>query len=330
MAAKKAGVAVQFNPKHRDSRTTVDLSQVTLEQALEVLDTSTGHFHKMLREDAILVLADTPQNRRNHEALAIQTFHLEHASNKEIMSGLRTLLDVKKIASLGDQRSISVRDTEAKVALVGRLIESLDRPPTEIDVTVEILTISDDSLAGAKGQQEGVRRVSLEDLKSWKAKGEAVSREETVLNLLGGEKGTWNVSREETVKSRPDLQVATGLHLTLRASAASSSDAILLTVHVETRTRHTTSGNASAEAPVLASEEVRSRLLLQEGEVYLITDFAPSSSSEDHPSPALLTSKPGAGGSKLVLALMPKVIRQAQRSASEPLLVGTESRIRVR
>ena len=88
---KAFGINVLFDPKLRDQDISITLREVTAQDALEILMRTAGHFYKVVDEHSIIVVADTPQNRRNYEDLIIQTFFLSNSDVKDVMAMLRSM-----------------------------------------------------------------------------------------------------------------------------------------------------------------------------------------------------------------------------------------------
>ena len=112
---KAFGINVLFDPKLRDEEISIELKQVTAQDALEILIRTAGHFYKVVDEHSIIIVADTTQNRRAYTDLIIQTFFLSNAEVADIMTMLRTLIDSRKIAPNERLNAISLRDSADKV-----------------------------------------------------------------------------------------------------------------------------------------------------------------------------------------------------------------------
>jgi Flp pilus assembly secretin CpaC len=88
------------------------------------------------------VVADTAENRRNFERMALRTFYLSDISTPQemtdIVNALRTLLDIKFVQQNALQSTISVRAPVSVVEAATQLIESLagGRPQLMLDVRV--------------------------------------------------------------------------------------------------------------------------------------------------------------------------------------------------
>ena len=139
---KAFGINVLFDPNLKDQEISISLKEVTAQGALEVIMRAAGHFYKVQDEHTIIVVADTPQNRRNYEDLVIQTFFLSNADIKQVMTMLRSLVDAKKIATNEQLNAIVLRDTADKVKVAEKIIESNDKAKAEVVVDVELLQVN--------------------------------------------------------------------------------------------------------------------------------------------------------------------------------------------
>jgi general secretion pathway protein D len=136
------GINILFDPKLRDSKLSIDLKGVTAREALEAVMQASGHFYKVLDEKTVIVVEDTPQNRRDYEDLVVKTFFLSNADVKDVNNMLRALIDARRIAVNEQLNSIVIRDTADKVAIAERLINANDKSKAEVLVDVELLQIN--------------------------------------------------------------------------------------------------------------------------------------------------------------------------------------------
>jgi len=139
---KAYGINVLFDPNLKGSKIAIELTDVTAQDALEILMRAAQHFYKVLDEHTILIVADTPQNRRAYEDLVIRTFFLSNAETKDIMTMLRTLVDAKKIAINEQLNAIVIRDSVDRVRVAERIINANDKAKAEVVVDVELLLIN--------------------------------------------------------------------------------------------------------------------------------------------------------------------------------------------
>src|SRR5713226_8779906 len=147
---KLAGLTVIYDPVFPARRITVELNNVTLEQALEIVQLESKAFVKPVTENIIFVIPDQPQKRRDYEEQVLRTFYLSNTVQPqdltEIVTGLRQLLDLKRIQHLNSQNAIIVRDTPDKLLLAEKMIRDIDKAKPEVVVQVEVLEARTDRL----------------------------------------------------------------------------------------------------------------------------------------------------------------------------------------
>ena len=77
-------------------------------------------------------------------------FYLSNVANPqdltEIITGLRQLLDLKRVQQINSQSAIIIRDTPDKLYLAQRMIEDIDKAKPEVVVQVEVLEARTDRL----------------------------------------------------------------------------------------------------------------------------------------------------------------------------------------
>ena len=147
---KLAGLTMVYDPDFPARRITVDYNNVTLEQALEVAELESKAFIKPVTENIVLVIPDQPQKRRDYEEQVVRTFYLSNTVQPqdltEVVTGLRSLLDLKRVQQLNSQNAIIVRDTPDRLLIAQKLIDDIDRAKPEVVIQVEVLQISTDRL----------------------------------------------------------------------------------------------------------------------------------------------------------------------------------------
>lgn len=147
---KLAGLTVIYDPDFPARRITVELNNVTIEQALEIVSLESKAFVKPVTENIIFVIPDQPQKRRDYEEQVVRTFYLSNTVQPqdltEIVTGLRQLLDLKRIQQLNSQNAIIVRDTPDKLRLAEKMISDIDKAKPEVVIQVEVLEARTDRL----------------------------------------------------------------------------------------------------------------------------------------------------------------------------------------
>src|SRR5712692_10371397 len=147
---KLAGLTVIYDPDFPARRITVELNNVTMEQALEIVSLESKAFVKPVTENIIFVIPDQPQKRRDYEEQVVKTFYLSNTLQPqdltEIVTGLRQLLDLKRIQQVNSQNALIVRDTPDKLLLAEKMIRDIDKAKPEVVVQVEVLEARTDRL----------------------------------------------------------------------------------------------------------------------------------------------------------------------------------------
>ena len=138
------GFNVVFDPRLRDAQiaSPIELREVTALEGLEILMQSLGHFYKVLDEQTIMILQNTPTNRQQYEDRIIQTFFLSNADVKDVMTVLRSLLATRFIAANERLNAIVMLDSVEKVKVAERIIEQADKAKAEVVIDVELLQIN--------------------------------------------------------------------------------------------------------------------------------------------------------------------------------------------
>jgi len=147
---KLAGITVIYDPDFPARRISVELNNVTLEQALDIVSIESKAFLTPVSENIILVIPDQPQKHRDYEEQFMRTFYLSNTAQlqdlTEIVTGLRQLLDLKRIQQLNAQNAIVIRATADQLALAGKFIEDIDKAKPEVIVQVEVLEARTDRM----------------------------------------------------------------------------------------------------------------------------------------------------------------------------------------
>lgn len=148
--AKLAGLSVIFDPDFTSRRIAADLPNVTLEQALDAVAFESKAFWKPLTSSVIIVAPDNPQKRRDLEDEEVRTFYLSNTLTPqdltEVVTGLRQLLDMRRVQQVNAQNAIVIRDTPDKLLLASKIIRDIDKAKPEVLVHVQVLTASVDRL----------------------------------------------------------------------------------------------------------------------------------------------------------------------------------------
>ncbi len=145
--AKMAGINVMFDPdfisQNSGKNFPVDFQNTTLEEALDYLGILTKAYWKPISANAIYITLDNPQKRRDYEDYILKVFYLQHALEpqelNEIANAVRVVGECRKVVPYPAQMALMVRCTADQVALVGKIINDMDKPRSEVVLDVFVL-----------------------------------------------------------------------------------------------------------------------------------------------------------------------------------------------
>ncbi len=143
-----AGVNVLFDPDYTPRPINVDLSGVTLEEALEITALESKTFWRPVTSNTIFVAADNPAKRKELEQSVLKTFYLTNLSQptelQDVVNAIRAVLDVQRVQQLLSQNALVVRGTPDQIALAQKLVEDLDKARPEVIIDIAVMQVSKD------------------------------------------------------------------------------------------------------------------------------------------------------------------------------------------
>ena len=148
--AKLAGINVLFDPEYDTQQTirtqSIDLSRTTLDQALDQLSIIGKSFWKPLSANTIFITVDNPAKRREYAEQVVKVFYLSNVTApqemQEMLTVLRTVVDVQKVFSFTSQNALIVRAEADTMALVEKLISDLDKARPEVIIDVMVMEVN--------------------------------------------------------------------------------------------------------------------------------------------------------------------------------------------
>jgi general secretion pathway protein D len=147
---KLAGITITYDPDLPARRISVDLNNLTLQQALDIVCLQSKTFFKPITENIIFVAQETTQKHKDYDEQLVETFYLANTVQSqdltEITNGLRQVLNLTKVQQLNSQNAIIVRDTADKLAIARKLLKDIDKAKPEVVIQVEVLSASTDRL----------------------------------------------------------------------------------------------------------------------------------------------------------------------------------------
>jgi general secretion pathway protein D len=147
---KLAGLTVIFDPDFTSRRISVELTNVTLEQALNISALQSKAFWRPVTSNIIFVVPDQPQKRKDYEEEVVKTFYLHNTvlpqELTEIVTSIRQLLDLRRVQQINAQNAIVIRDTPDRVLLAGKIIDDIDKAKPEVVIQVAVMEARRDRL----------------------------------------------------------------------------------------------------------------------------------------------------------------------------------------
>jgi len=147
---KLAGINVLFDPEYDTAQTirtaSIDLVRTTLDQGLDQIALVTKSFWKPLSANTIFVTVDNPTKRRDYAEQVVKVFYLSNITGpqemQEMLTVLRTVVDVQKLFSFASQNALVVRADSDTMALVEKLVSDLDKPRSEVILDVMVMEVN--------------------------------------------------------------------------------------------------------------------------------------------------------------------------------------------
>jgi general secretion pathway protein D len=147
---KLAGINVIMDPDYRPQKITVDLTDVTLREALDMVRLQSKTFWRPVLRNTILVAAESPAKRKEVEQNVMRTFYLQNLSTpadlQEAANVIRQMLDVSRVQLLAAQDALIVRGTPDQMILAEKLLADIDKPKSEVVIDIAVMQVSRDRL----------------------------------------------------------------------------------------------------------------------------------------------------------------------------------------
>jgi len=147
---KLAGINVFFDQDYKAQKITIELNDVTLREALNMVALQTKTFWTPVSSNTIVVAADTQSKRKDMQDTVMKTFYLKNVSNsaelQEAATTLKSILDVTHIQLVPKQNALIVRATQDQMVLAQKLLSDIDKPQPEVVIDIAVLQVSRDRI----------------------------------------------------------------------------------------------------------------------------------------------------------------------------------------
>ena len=143
---RAAGINVLFDPDFNSKRIQVDLTNVSLLDALRIVGTMSNTFWRPVTSNTIFVAQNTRAKRTELDEQAVQTFYLTNAWQQndlnDVQTALRNVLTNIKVYGVQSQNALVMRGTPDELLLAQKLINDLDKARPEVVVDIAVLEVS--------------------------------------------------------------------------------------------------------------------------------------------------------------------------------------------
>ena len=144
--AKHARINIIFDEQFRDIPFSIDLVDMSFEQALNSLCLASKNFYRIIDERTLIVAPDLPQKRAQYELTAIKTFYLSNVTVEELRATLLQILrtSTRQPILIVDKNlnSITIREAPEVLQLAEKIIRLWDKPKGEVIIDLEIMEVS--------------------------------------------------------------------------------------------------------------------------------------------------------------------------------------------
>ncbi len=148
---KQLGLNVVFDESVKDQPVSIDLTDVTVATALDIIFKTYKYNFEQVDRRTILVYQDNPANRPRFESLLVKTFYLGNITGNQARTALTPMLPPgRQITTLEQGNTqggnlLLVKATASELQLVQDIINSLDKNKNEVVLDVDIYEVSKDS-----------------------------------------------------------------------------------------------------------------------------------------------------------------------------------------
>ncbi len=148
--AELAGLNVIFDSDWNSTQLSIDLNNVSIYEALDVLALQTRTFWEPINQSTIVVSPDNVQKRQNYENTIVKTIYLTNSVNPtdltEAVTAIRTILNTALIAQSSTMNAIIMRDTPDRIAIAEKIIDDFDKSRPEVLVEATVLEVDRNTL----------------------------------------------------------------------------------------------------------------------------------------------------------------------------------------
>ncbi len=147
---KIAGINVLIDPDYKPQKLNFELKDVSVREALAMIALQSKTFWQAVSPNTIMVSSDNGGKRKELEQNVMMTFYLQNAATpaelQQAATTLKSILDITRIQTTPDQRSLTLRGTPDQMVLAQKLLTDIDKPKAEVMIEVAVLEVSRDKI----------------------------------------------------------------------------------------------------------------------------------------------------------------------------------------
>jgi general secretion pathway protein D len=152
-----AGIRITYDQAYQDKAYSIELEDVTVEEALQQIMSANQLFYKVVNPKTIVVVNDRADKRQQYDEMVVRVFYISHADAQELSQTVTTIMRVPQmpvapvIMPNKTANTITVRATTQVADIIERIIRSNDKPRAEVVLDVQILEVN-----RARAKQYGI------------------------------------------------------------------------------------------------------------------------------------------------------------------------------
>ena len=143
-----AGISVTFDQQFQDRAYTIEIEDVTVEEALQQIMSANQLFYKVVNPRTIIVVNDRADKRQQYDEMVVKVFFVSHADAQELTQLVQTIMRVPQmpvapvVLFSKTANTITVRGTIQVVDIIEKIIRANDKPRAEVVIDVQILEVN--------------------------------------------------------------------------------------------------------------------------------------------------------------------------------------------
>ena len=142
------GIRITYDQAYQDKGYSIELEDVTAEEALQQIMSANQLFYKVVNPRTIIVVNDRADKRQQYDEMVVRVFYISHVDAQELSQTVTTIMRVPQmpvapvIMPNKTANTITVRATTQVADIIERIIRANDKPRAEVVLDVQILEVN--------------------------------------------------------------------------------------------------------------------------------------------------------------------------------------------